>query len=81
MLQILKLNQAPILIDPWRIWSQKYLHDEINFLIDTFVENGNDRNHMLAIINEKGNRRNETNDESNYKNMLNYCGYQSLGQK
>ena len=47
-------------IDLWKIRSQNYLHDEINFLIDIFVENGHDHNHMLAIINEKGNCRNET---------------------
>ena len=37
---------------------KKYLHNEIIFLTDMFVENANDRNHMFAIINEKGNHRN-----------------------
>ena len=36
---------------------------------------------MLKIINKKCNRRKETNDEINPKNLiLNYCRYQSLDQ-
>ena len=34
------------------------------------VKNGNDRNHLSAIINKKGNRRNETDDERNTQNTL-----------
>ena len=34
-------------------------------LIDIFVENRNYHNHVLAIINEKENHINETNDGSN----------------
>lgn len=36
LLQILKLNHDSICIDPWRIRSQKHLHDEMNFPIDKF---------------------------------------------
>ena len=35
-----------------------------------FVEHGHDRNHMLASINEKGNRKNYVNDNSNTKNLV-----------
>ena len=31
---------------------QKYLHNEINFLIKMFVENGRYCNYMLAVINK-----------------------------
>lgn len=53
----------------------------MNFLIDMVVENGNNCNHMLAIINEKGSRRNETNNESNTKNSLKLLSILVLGPK
>ena len=52
-----------------------------SFKIDVFVKNGHDRNHMLAIINEKSYKKNEANDDNNVKNMSNYLRYQSLDQK
>ena len=47
----------------------------MNFLIDLFVENGNNRwqiyvGNYHAIINKNGNRRDETNDESNTKKSV-----------
>ena len=33
-----------------------------------FIENRHDCNHMLAIISEKGESGNQTNDESNTRN-------------
>ena len=35
-----------------------------------FVENGPIGNHILAIINEKGNLKNKTTNESNFKNTV-----------
>ena len=78
---VFKLNQTLFFVNPGlkrniskaffakarEIYSQKYLHYEINFLIDMFVENGHDHNHIFAIINEKGNSKNQTNDDSNIK--------------
>ena len=37
------------------------------FWLINFVENGNDCNHMLAINNEKGDRRNKKNYEIDYR--------------
>ena len=68
-------------IDQGRIWLENYLHDEMNFLIDMFVGNGNGCNHMLAIINEKGHHRNETNNESNTKNTVKLLSTTVIGLK
>ena len=35
-----------------KLCSEKYLDDELNFLVDMFVENGHDRNHLYSIIRE-----------------------------
>ena len=35
----------------------KHLRDQIKFLIDAFVENGHDRNHILPIIDGKCNQK------------------------
>ena len=47
------------------------------YLTDTFVENGHNCDHMLALNSEKCNRRNETNDE---KIRSNYKKHQKYGQ-
>lgn len=62
----IKIKPKPY-IDSWKIHSQNY-HDDINFLIDVFIENGHDHNHMLA--NEKGRCRNEINNKSNTKTSV-----------
>lgn len=62
----IKIKPKPY-IDSWKIHSQNY-HDDINFLIEVFIENGHDHNHMLA--NEKGRCRNETNNKSNTKTSV-----------
>ena len=71
-----KLNQTLLLAQDWRgsylkDFSQKqgkYVHKNIFITkIKLFVENGHDHNHILAIINEKGNSKNQTNDDSNIK--------------
>ena len=35
-----------------KLCSEKYLDDELNFLVDMFVENRHDRNHLYSIIRE-----------------------------
>ena len=35
-----------------KLCSEKYLDDKLNFLVDMFVENGHDRNHLYSIIRE-----------------------------
>ena len=39
------------------------------FLVDLYVGNGPGRNRMLGIVNEKIDRKNETNDDSNTNNF------------
>lgn len=51
------------------------------YLTDTFVENGHNCDHMLALNSEKCNRRNETNDESNTKNMAKLPWIPVIGPK
>lgn len=65
--------------DSWKIHSQNYLRDDINFLIDVFIENGHDHNHMLA--NEKGRCGNETNNKSNTKTSVNLLWIPVIGPK
>ena len=49
-----------------RLCSGKYLDEELNFLVDMFVENGHDRNYLNSIINEnKHEARNNKNKDSN----------------
>lgn len=62
------------------ICSQKHLCDYINFLIDVFVENGHGCNHMLAIINEKCNRKMELTMTVTSRTWSKYRRYQSLDQ-
>ena len=35
-----------------KLCSEKYFDDELNLLVDMFVENGHDRNHLYSIIRE-----------------------------
>lgn len=65
--------------DSWKIHSQNYLRDDINFLIDVFIENGHDHNHML--VNEKGRCGNETNNKSNTKTSVNLLWIPVIGPK
>ena len=45
-----------------RLCSGKYLDEELNFLVDMFVENGHDRNYSNSIINE--NKHQAPNNEN-----------------
>lgn len=58
------------------MWSQKYLHDEINFEFEMFVENGNERGNCINEINS-----NTKSIKVTPRILSNYRGYQPLGQK
>ena len=58
------------MLEKGKFRSQKYIGDEINFLMKMFVENGHDCSHTLVVINEKGNHRKETNDKSKTNNIV-----------
>ena len=49
-----------------KLCSEKYLEEELKFLVDMFVENGHDRNHLYSIIREHKRQRPKTeNSDSN----------------
>ena len=71
---MLNLNQTLTLTQ------EKYVHDASNVLTGIFVENGH-RNHMLAITNEIGNHKNQTNDAINMKNIVKLPWIRVIGPK
>ena len=49
-----------------KLCSEKYLDEELNFLVDMFVENGHDRNHLYSVIRENKHQATKTeNTDSN----------------
>ena len=54
-----------------RLCSAKYLDEELNFLVDMFLENGHDRNYLNSMINEnKHQAPNTENKDSNIVKLL-----------
>ena len=43
-----------------KLCSEKYLDEELNFLVDMFVENGHNRNHLYSIIRENKSQARKT---------------------
>ena len=42
------------------VCSEKYLHEELNFLVDLFVKNRRGRNHLYPIISENKRQASKT---------------------
>ena len=53
---------------------EKYLDKKLNFLVNMFMENRHDRNHLYSIIRE--NKRQAPKTENTDSNIINYHGYQ-----
>ena len=51
-----------------KLYSEKYLDEELNFLVDMFVENGYDRNHLYSIITQ--NKRQASKTENTDRNIV-----------
>ena len=63
------------------MFQENYLHDEINFLVDIYVGNGPGCNRTLAIVNEKIDRKNKTNDGSNTRNFTIGTNYSNKNKR
>ena len=57
----------------YKICTEKYLQSETNFLIDTFTENGHNRNTLTNIATEylRNINKPKSNDQNNSKNTKN----------
>ena len=62
-----------------RLCSGKYLDEELNFLVDIFVENGHDRNYLISIINE--NKHQAPNTENKDSNIVKLPWIPIIGPK
>ena len=58
---------------------EKYLDEELNFLVDKFVENGYDRNHLYSIIKE--NKRQAPKTENTDINIVELSWIPIIGPK
>ena len=62
-----------------RLCSGKYLDEELNFLVDMFVENGHDRNYLNSIISE--NKHQAPNTENKDSNIVRLPWIRIIGPK
>ena len=62
-----------------KLCSGKYFDDELNLLVDMFVENGHDRNHLYSIIRE--NKHEEPKSENTDSNIVKLPWIQIIGPK
>ena len=62
-----------------KLCSEKYLDEELNFLVDMFVGNGHDRNHLYSIIRE--NKRQAPKTENTGGNISKLPWIPNIGPK